>query len=93
MNIDVGKSAKRMGHMHPRDARKIDATKPTHGLGGTVALKNYGYEYEWRFFIRHGWRKRTCWFKTKKSRDQSLENFDKRNKTVAYYRNLRAIER
>ena len=93
MKIDVGKYGKRRGATHPRDARKVDGCKPTVGLGGTVALKNYGYSYEFRWFTRHGWRIRTCWFKTERARDQAFDNFNGVNWNTAYRRNAKKISK
>lgn len=93
MNVDNGKSAKRRGDIAPRDARKIDGDKPTVGLGGTVPLKNFGYTYQWRFFVRHGWRTSTHWFKTERSRDQSFDHFVGAKWDSPYYRNAKKIEK
>lgn len=91
--MNIGKDAKRRGATHPRDARKVDGDKPTTGLGDTVALKNYGYTYEWRWLICHGWRIRVRWFKTERSRDQAFDNFTGAKWNTSYYRNAKKISK
>jgi hypothetical protein len=93
MNIETGKSAKRKGATRPRDARKVDGVKPTVGLGNTIGLKNYGYSYEWRYFVRHGWRIRVRWFKTERARDQAFDNFCGVKWNTAYYRNAKKVNK
>ncbi len=93
MNIETGKYGKRRGATLPRDARKVDGCKPTVGLGDTVARKNYGYTYEWRYFVRNGWRIRCRWFKTERARDQAFDNFTGVNWNTAYYRNAKKISK
>ncbi len=93
MNIETGKYGKRRGATLPRDARKMDGCKPTMGLGDTVARKNYGYTYEFRWLTRHGWRTRVRWFKTERSRDQAFDDFIGRKWETPYYRNAKKISK
>lgn len=94
---DVGKDAKRMGRVHPRNARKADpvperatpAAKPHRKVE-----KPFGISYESRLWWRAGkpWKLHHEWFKTARSRDQSMKVWARKIAHMpTYYRDVRAV--
>lgn len=96
---ELGKTGKYLGHVHPRDERRIDP-EPPRPLGKASdrpkAKKRYGFKYQSRYKV-HGkkWSTRTHWsyYETEKKRDQAMAQFPKTWGTFTEFRNFQPIDR
>lgn len=102
MGIDVGKAAKSMGKVRPRDARRADPAPPkavSKAVKKQRTEKQFGISYEskdLRFLngkIVQEWKAHEFWYETRVQRDQALRAFEHRYSESQFYRNHRAIER
>lgn len=98
MGIDVGKSAKALGSVRPRDARRVDP-EPPRGLSKarpTKAPKNFGVTLEQKHWRTKEWsRKAWSWHETAKRRDQALAALKKRAASWwgNYFRDPQPVDR
>jgi hypothetical protein len=94
MGIDVGKSAKAMGSVRPRDARRADPAppRPLSRAAGRKVTKNFGVTIEEKNWRTKDWERRLwSWHETAKQRDQALGALKKR--PGIWYRDPQPIDR
>jgi len=92
--MEIGKSAKKMGHQHPRVVRRTDpvparatpAAKPH-----PKAKKPFGFSYEYHCSWRKDrpWHRRYEWFETDRAASQALQAFARKYGQQDWYRDLR----
>ncbi len=90
---EVGKAAKRMGHVHPRVLRRTEVSpaRVTPAREVRTIAKPFGFSYECGLIGR--WRRSFEWFKTERSRDQALAIFERRHEGSRWFRAIRKEER
>lgn len=100
MTMELGKSGKRFGQLHPRDLRKADAT-PEHPTPAVKtqkkARKRFGYQYQYRgrWGDNRKWRTREHyhWYETERQRDDAMKAAAGAFRGVYEIRNVTAITR
>lgn len=98
MGIDVGKSAKALGSVRPRDARRIDPApaRPVSKANPTKVHKAFGVSIEEKQWRTKEWtRKVWSWHETAKRRDQALAALKKRASSWwgGYFRDPQPVDR
>lgn len=95
---EMGKSAKRMGHVNPNDLRRSPAMpdRPTPAKGShKPARAQFGvsYQYELKWCKKSRTNVYYKWFRTATARDQSLASMIRHNEKFTFYKNIKPVER